>query len=87
MLAENVQLPWEALIAALIFICGGLMSWGAYVMKQLVEHAKWMAAANEKFDRALDIAEDNGIRLDAVHAEQERVRMALAKFNGGSLSV
>lgn len=77
--AQDVaQIPWGLLIAAFVMVGGGLLSWGAYVMKQLVEHAKWMAVATEKFDHALNVAEENGERLDQVRAEQERVRLELA---------
>jgi len=81
MFADNaLRIPWEAVIAVFVLGSTAFLSWGAYIMKQLVEHARWMAAANEKFDHALDIAEHNGHRLDMVHEEQERVRMELASF-------
>lgn len=79
--ADSVTIPWQAIIAAGVLIGGALMSWGAYMMKQLVEHAKWMAAANEKFDHALEIAEHNVVQIGHVLNEQERVRLELTRLN------
>lgn len=56
--ADTVNIPWEAIIAAAVFIGGGVLSWAAYVMKQLVEHAKWMAMAGEHIEDVKELKDN-----------------------------
>lgn len=71
---DAVTIPLPLLIAVFVMLGGGTLSWFAYVMKQLVEHAKWMAAATEKMDHVAAEAEHHGDRLD---------RLELAAFRRG----
>lgn len=79
MFAADPQIPWSVIVAVGVLIGGGVLTWVAYVAKQLVEHAKWMAAANVALEHAIEIGNANAQTIDEIRAEQERVRLELAR--------
>lgn len=46
-----MEVPLPVLITLLTLFGGGLLSWAAYVTKQLVEHARLLAVVVDRTDR------------------------------------